>query len=266
MKRRQAFTLIELLVVIAIIALLVSILLPSLAKAKDLAKAAMCMSNLRNIGLTLVLYAEENDGFTPDVFDYHGVQPVSTPPVDGRMWHMRLMTTGYVDVPNPGSANIFQCPSGEPTTWSQTVTHPLAAEHTRSYGMRTHNLGAQGWFIGGEAVRTNTEKDLGGYSINFGRSSSFLFIGDSIMIWPSTSTPDPGHLLQFYYFVPDVLLGGTEVKGVDMKHNRKGNFVFADSHVETLSKADLLTNHGATIGYGDEDGNNAFIPNTIYDP
>ena len=58
---KAGFTLIELLVVIAIIALLVSILLPSLAKAKDLAKAAMCGSQNRNIALGFLLYREEWD-------------------------------------------------------------------------------------------------------------------------------------------------------------------------------------------------------------
>ena len=63
---QRAFTLIELLVVIAIIALLVSILLPSLQKAKDLAKESMCKSNMRNNGYNgLNLYAEDNQGWIP---------------------------------------------------------------------------------------------------------------------------------------------------------------------------------------------------------
>ncbi len=58
---QAGFTLIELLVVIAIISLLVSILLPSLAKAKNLAKAAMCGSQTRNMALAFLLYREEWD-------------------------------------------------------------------------------------------------------------------------------------------------------------------------------------------------------------
>ena len=60
-----AFTLIELLVVIAIIALLVSILVPSLQKAKNLAKGAFCLTNLHNIGIATMLYADHHDGFIP---------------------------------------------------------------------------------------------------------------------------------------------------------------------------------------------------------
>ena len=61
----RAFTLIELLVVIAIIALLVSILMPSLAKAKDLAKAAICSANFRQFGNGFTLYSEENQQMWP---------------------------------------------------------------------------------------------------------------------------------------------------------------------------------------------------------
>ena len=68
-ERAIGFTLIELLVVIAIISLLVSLLLPSLSKAKDLAKASICASNLKVIGHGLYFYAEDNGGKAP-ITDY----------------------------------------------------------------------------------------------------------------------------------------------------------------------------------------------------
>ncbi len=66
-KRRnaQAFTLVELLVVIGIIAVLISILMPSLSKARYNANRTACMSNLRQIGIAMSLYASENDGWWP---------------------------------------------------------------------------------------------------------------------------------------------------------------------------------------------------------
>ncbi|MBN1553293.1 MAG: prepilin-type N-terminal cleavage/methylation domain-containing protein [Phycisphaerae bacterium] len=71
-KNPKAFTLIELLVVIAIISLLVSILVPSLRKAKDLARTAVCLTTVRTIGvLGLQLYAQDHDGHIPPDYMEH---------------------------------------------------------------------------------------------------------------------------------------------------------------------------------------------------
>src|SRR5262245_51060072 len=59
-RRESAFTLIELLVVVSIIALLISILLPSLSKAKERARAVACAANLQQIGVALGCYLHEN--------------------------------------------------------------------------------------------------------------------------------------------------------------------------------------------------------------
>jgi prepilin-type N-terminal cleavage/methylation domain-containing protein len=63
--RRRAFTLIELMVVIAIVSILMALVLPALASAREKGKRAVCLSNLRQIGIAIHGYANDNEGSIP---------------------------------------------------------------------------------------------------------------------------------------------------------------------------------------------------------
>lgn len=78
MRKQKAFTLIELLVVVAIIALLISILLPSLSRARELSKRLVCAANIKGIGTSFKIYANDNEESWPvAAFDDSGNQPIN---------------------------------------------------------------------------------------------------------------------------------------------------------------------------------------------
>jgi len=66
-RKNKAFTLIELLVVVAIIALLISILLPSLSRARELSKRTVCMANEKGVGSAFYIYAQDDPGVFPAI-------------------------------------------------------------------------------------------------------------------------------------------------------------------------------------------------------
>ncbi len=96
-SRRSAFTLIELLVVIAVIALLVSILLPALARARESSKGIRCLNNLKAFGAAVALYAHANKEHYP--LSSHTVVNVT----DARAWRASLEQYGVTAV-------VRECP------------------------------------------------------------------------------------------------------------------------------------------------------------
>ncbi len=118
-RKSRAFTLIELLVVIAIIALLVSILLPSLAKAKDLAKATMCGVQTRNMALAHLMYREEYE-FLPWCY-YYGGGSIPYTIGFGELGKIRLSVVDALeDKFGLDPILAYKCPAGdvEPRRWA----------------------------------------------------------------------------------------------------------------------------------------------------
>ena len=127
----HGFTLVELLVVIAIIALLVSILLPALAKAKEQAMLAVCASNLSQIGLAINMYAMENEQRSPTLQLIDPANPGSDDPIRGytpwagsQKWGFGLLIPRYMDSTRAGK--ILYCPAQKANEHSFVYDHPNA--------------------------------------------------------------------------------------------------------------------------------------------
>ena len=99
------FTLIELLVVIAIIAILASMLLPALNKARSKAKDLLCINNLKTLGIASLMYVEDYQGYFPSYFE----SPAGDN-MDKRLWGYQLSSYVAYNYASLSGPAVFDCP------------------------------------------------------------------------------------------------------------------------------------------------------------
>jgi prepilin-type processing-associated H-X9-DG protein/prepilin-type N-terminal cleavage/methylation domain-containing protein len=218
--KRSAFTLVELLVVIVIVAILTSLLLTSIASAKDRARATYCMSNLRQLGLALHTYVQDE-----------AVYPLGTSGGGLGAWKPALL-------PN-ASKGIFRCPQSKRASEEYlNIFHPTNAIIFPHYGYNFRgaarvnpppfNPGLGGDFKGpglGFDPMPESRVDNPSEMIAFGDSPALLYFGGS---------PDAEDVL---YLVFPHIVPYFNKPGVGDWHNGRANMVFCDGHTESAKQS-----------------------------
>jgi prepilin-type N-terminal cleavage/methylation domain-containing protein/prepilin-type processing-associated H-X9-DG protein len=110
--KNSQFTLIELMVVISIIAILITMLIPALSKAREATKSALCLNNLKQMGIATNIYTSEFDEYLPACFNGDGMNPP--------YWYGSILT--YMSSEGATSSPSFSCPS---VNYSGDTVDPL---------------------------------------------------------------------------------------------------------------------------------------------
>jgi len=225
--KRAFFTLIELLVVIAIIAILASMLLPALGKARQTAQSVACLGKLKTIGLSAMLYVDDYNGMLMNAFYYsYGTQ---------KLWHSVFHEQGYLRFTSntywnnmAQSMQSFYCSTGKPpkavdqvygmvrvsdsTYYSQGI-EPGAYLDVKSYGNTAANSPYWGHIM---HFNSGLNKNLAGFPL----------YADSVTT---------GGVQTFCFHKG----GGGSPYSVAVRHNNKVNFNFADGHCEGIQVSQL---------------------------
>jgi len=243
-RDKTGFTLIELLVVIAIIALLTSILTPSLGSARELARSATCASNLRSLGMAGTIYLNENsDWFWPvRISDWPG-RP------DGAPGSLYCYFWGTNEIPvdtrpspllryNEYNLSMLWCPS---MPWGSYVPQGGVTEHTTTYGYNAWCLDPPSWWRkdgDGNSLPRKKRKDIAG------PHELFVF-ADTAMVW----APAGVMIFQNSTHLEPVSGPWMQNPTTHFRHRERTNALCVDGHAASYGPAGWDVNPKFNVGF-----------------
>ncbi len=232
------FTLVELLVVIGIIALVIAMLMPALRKARDQAMAVQCMSNLRQIGMGLTMYASANKNLIPQDIMYI-FQPPDFTDQDGVTWIDLLVGNDLSNTGKDGDRlpyvvgrKVFVCPKMNPLN-----PGTYGMYHSQAYDPVLVDKKFPAYNPEFRGTRLSKVKRFSDFALVFDTSRSMAHDRDtgSGSWWTDRYANNPN---------------------VWMAHNERANGLFADGHVEACDGGRLMSvsNYNWTQGGGKVSG------------
>lgn len=243
----QGFTLVELLVVIAIIAILGSLLLPALVRAKAAGRSASCKNNLRQLGLALSQYTLEHSAYPP--IDWIHFEP----PKGFRYWFDFVGTYANAQWSSNG---LFRCPEYRGLTTDGSAWFPGNGRTGSGFGMKWYNAAGSyaynGWGAGYD-YEAKRPRGLGFHLMtpptgsvsassppikveDVASPAELYAIADSIVI---RSENNPWFGLEILYY--DL---GPWYEKKTPPHGNGRNIVFCDGHAEAVSQKIFLETPG----------------------
>jgi prepilin-type N-terminal cleavage/methylation domain-containing protein/prepilin-type processing-associated H-X9-DG protein len=231
------FTLIELLVVIAIIAILAAMLLPALAKAKERAKSISCVNNVKQIGLSSMLYASDNQDSLPPI---NGLPYAQAWTSAGKSnWWFVLLSPYLSPVSQTNGNSVWRCPA--------VADSDIKAARTTSLGVAMQGYGPCHGNV------CSYPDNGGSKKLSALRRSSQLWlfgdIGELKTVWNNTQ-PTCGYWTTGdfpAYWYPGI---SSDLKQPAVRHDGKNRCVigFCDGHVDQWNWQDLANNKDDYMG------------------